>query len=450
MSKKITAEDGLKRCHEKAMARNGQLLSNEWVSSHFKLQWKCERNHIFFADYNHVVSGNTWCPKCIGRLSAEERLSQMRVISKNKGLELIEPVIWNGIYGRHLIKCLKHDYIYETDANNLINSDHGCYKCGREIVDSASTYTQEEAKNILESMGLKCGLNFKYSGSRRAPNDVYFRGRLVKKTFNNMRIAYKLTGLPVGFVQGSAQDSWLGFVCSLASDSFIPYYKFSKNSNQEFDGYDPILKKAYEFNGSFWHKNNKYDWKKAKFAKESNIQLKIIDELEFPESKLEQAKLVLEWMYPEKINAVIELLNTPDIEIQYQNWCDNQGLFDRKKAAQEIVKKDLLENGLPLHNSYRGRRLSRFISPKLKYFSQEIRELAIKLGHTEFNSKQRFINHSRALGIKPFKDQYGNVYQTASEAAVKIGVSNCLISKVLSGKSKHTRGYKLEFLSETA
>ncbi|HQO22763.1 MAG TPA: hypothetical protein PLM72_06775 [Spirochaetota bacterium] len=52
-----------------AKSKNGQLLSEEYVSAHKKLKFKCKEGHLWSASYANIRSGK-WCPKC-GRMIVE-------------------------------------------------------------------------------------------------------------------------------------------------------------------------------------------------------------------------------------------------------------------------------------------------------------------------------------------------------------------------------------------
>ncbi len=61
-SAKLTIED----MHALAQERNGKCLSNEYVNSLTKLQWQCEKGHIWNTTPGIVKEG-CWCPVCAGK-----------------------------------------------------------------------------------------------------------------------------------------------------------------------------------------------------------------------------------------------------------------------------------------------------------------------------------------------------------------------------------------------
>lgn len=51
-------------CDKVAISRNGQCISNQYVSNKSKLRWRCQQGHEWNASFNKIVSANQWCPQC--------------------------------------------------------------------------------------------------------------------------------------------------------------------------------------------------------------------------------------------------------------------------------------------------------------------------------------------------------------------------------------------------
>ena len=64
----------LEECQKFAISRGGECLSTEYINSEFHMQWKCEKNHTWFATFHKIKNQQTWCPTCSGneKLSLEE------------------------------------------------------------------------------------------------------------------------------------------------------------------------------------------------------------------------------------------------------------------------------------------------------------------------------------------------------------------------------------------
>ncbi len=79
--------------------------------------------------------------------------------------------------------------------------------------------------------------------------------------------------------------------------------------------------------------------------------------------------------------------------------------------------------------------------------SHETRQKMSKSASGRVCSIEARINGLKTKGkYRPFKDQFGNVYQTNMEAQRKTGISNVSIRNVLVGKYKNTKGYVFTYL----
>lgn len=54
----------LKKAHEYAKSKNGNCLSDVYLTARTKMKWVCKNNHIWEGSYDSVVNGNTWCKIC--------------------------------------------------------------------------------------------------------------------------------------------------------------------------------------------------------------------------------------------------------------------------------------------------------------------------------------------------------------------------------------------------
>lgn len=89
--RKYTIED----MREKASLRGGECLSDEYLNTHTKLQWKCGKGHIFYATPSKILKGR-WCRTCGNKKAAVNRRVSMEEISS--------------IASSHQGKCLTETY----------------------------------------------------------------------------------------------------------------------------------------------------------------------------------------------------------------------------------------------------------------------------------------------------------------------------------------------------
>ena len=62
------SKDGLEKSKNIAIERNGECISEEYISTTSKLKWRCHNGHVWDACYNDVNKGS-WCPICGGLVS---------------------------------------------------------------------------------------------------------------------------------------------------------------------------------------------------------------------------------------------------------------------------------------------------------------------------------------------------------------------------------------------
>jgi len=85
-NKKLTIEFA----KELAKQRGGLCLSNVYINSASKLNWKCKYGHLFQTSINRINSKNTWCPRCSFWSSEEICRIYFETIFKEK-FEKIRP-----------------------------------------------------------------------------------------------------------------------------------------------------------------------------------------------------------------------------------------------------------------------------------------------------------------------------------------------------------------------
>ncbi len=63
-SRPVKRRLGIEKMQEMAHAKGGECLSKTYINNRTKLNWKCNKGHIWSAIYDNVISKGTWCPKC--------------------------------------------------------------------------------------------------------------------------------------------------------------------------------------------------------------------------------------------------------------------------------------------------------------------------------------------------------------------------------------------------
>lgn len=135
---------------ELASQHNGKCLSEEYINSSSKLEWKCSKLHIWEATYNQVQS-NHWCPECGG--TKKLNIDTMRHVAKERGgiclsqtySNVSTPLTW---------KCSK-GHIWETPYHGVIDAGAWCPVC-RDTKNSIN-----DARELAQKHNGKC-LSTKY------------------------------------------------------------------------------------------------------------------------------------------------------------------------------------------------------------------------------------------------------------------------------------------------
>lgn len=112
-----------------AKSKNGECLSDNYINSNSKLKWQCSLNHKWEASYNQIQSGN-WCPDCFSNNRGKSKRLKIDVYknaAKNKGGECLSDII-NSCYDKLQWKC-NRNHIWFSRADAIKNTKQWCPQC---------------------------------------------------------------------------------------------------------------------------------------------------------------------------------------------------------------------------------------------------------------------------------------------------------------------------------
>ena len=66
------------KLHKHAILYGGCLLSDKWLNSCYKYEWKCSKGHVWRATWGNIQQGR-WCPRCKGERLWNTRRLNMRL-----------------------------------------------------------------------------------------------------------------------------------------------------------------------------------------------------------------------------------------------------------------------------------------------------------------------------------------------------------------------------------
>jgi thiol-disulfide isomerase/thioredoxin len=98
----------IKDLNEWAKQKEGECLSDKYIDSAYKYQWKCKLGHTWFANWNNVRNKNQWCNECASLKMSQDRLGftieDLQNFAKNKGGECLSTE-YVGIKTKYTWKC---------------------------------------------------------------------------------------------------------------------------------------------------------------------------------------------------------------------------------------------------------------------------------------------------------------------------------------------------------
>lgn len=137
-------KNGLEMAKKYAISKGGECLSDEYIKSSEKLEWKCNNGHTWSATYGSVVTSDRWCPKCVGHFSKEEFLEMARQHALSKGGECLSNEYVN-VYQKLKWKCQNTNHkSWESNYRQVVQRGSWCPEC------SVYYYKEYKIKDLLE------------------------------------------------------------------------------------------------------------------------------------------------------------------------------------------------------------------------------------------------------------------------------------------------------------
>ena len=124
----------LKTMMDIARNRGGECLSNEYVNSKTKLQWRCAKGHEWAATPFTIKNGDSWCPYCARK--AKLTIEEMRQIAILRGGECLSESYVNGSTKLQWRCRSGHEWLAAPD--NVKNGESWCPICAQRTKSSRS------------------------------------------------------------------------------------------------------------------------------------------------------------------------------------------------------------------------------------------------------------------------------------------------------------------------
>ena len=131
---------------EIAKERGGECLSDQYINTHTKLRWKCDKGHIWENSPSNIKRGQ-WCPYCSGRYNLS--LEKMKDIAKERGGECLSNQYINS--DTKLKWRCSEGHIWEATPSNILNRKSWCPFCS-----GTMKLNIEQMKDIARERGGEC------------------------------------------------------------------------------------------------------------------------------------------------------------------------------------------------------------------------------------------------------------------------------------------------------
>ena len=265
-----------------------KLLSKEYKGVHEKLELECPKGHKFKMTICHFKKGQR-CSTCAGN----KKLTYEHVKGKieKEGYKLLSEEYKNA-HIKLKLECLEgHNFLMKW---NDLQQGHGCPKCyGNKKLEYK--YVKEE----IEKEGYKL-LSKEYKNNYTKLKLECSEGHIYKMSFSCFKQGQRC---PTCFYKNGSskgEKEVLEYIQSLTTDTIIPNDRsqiINPKTGQylELDIYLPNLRKAIEYNGTYWHSDDEVIYKdeqKVLQCKELGIDLLVINEEEWINNKDEQNKKI--------------------------------------------------------------------------------------------------------------------------------------------------------------
>lgn len=147
MAKKRTIED----MQAIAKKRGGRCLSKKYVNNKTKLEWQCEKGHVWKATPDSI-SRISWCPVCSKAEAGKRRrqtIEEMQELAKSKGFECLSSE-YKSAKENLKWRCAK-GHVWLATPDRAKNKDQWCKICAKE---------ERKLKAMIKRKCEQCGNTF--------------------------------------------------------------------------------------------------------------------------------------------------------------------------------------------------------------------------------------------------------------------------------------------------
>lgn len=255
---------------KKYVEDNGyKLLNSVYIDSRSKLKLQCSENHIFNIKYGDFQQGHR-CPECAG--NKKLTIEKVKEYIENFGYKLQSGKYKNASTKLEL-KC-PEGHIFEMRYGNFYTGQR-CPKCF-----GTPKKTLDKIEEYIESFEYKL-LSNEYIANKSKLRLQCIKGHQFLMRYNDFQqgqrcpLCKNINGgsKPEKVITEHVKSIYSGSILENDRNQIKNYWT---GKNLELDIWLPEMKKAIEYNGEYWHNNDKVKWydemkKKQCFKKGINI-----------------------------------------------------------------------------------------------------------------------------------------------------------------------------------
>lgn len=122
-------KSGIEECRQFAINKNGRCLAIDYNNSDEKIEWECEYKHTWLASYSNIKHGGYWCPACAKN---KKHTIEDCVKAANEKDGYCLSTIYENVHSKIIWKC-KNEHIWAASFSSIYSNDTWCPTCIKQI-----------------------------------------------------------------------------------------------------------------------------------------------------------------------------------------------------------------------------------------------------------------------------------------------------------------------------
>ena len=292
-NKKLTHEDVRKYFKD----RNYLYLSTTYTNNNTKELVQCTSGHQYEVKFNDFKNGSR-CPICAG--NKKHTYKFVKKYFKNEGYLYLSTKYAN-IHTKELVQC-PEGHQYKVSFANFKNGS-GCPVCSIKIRSEKRKHTIEYVKKCYENEDYKY-LSTTYTNNKTKELVQCPEGHQYEVSFRDFKNSGSRCPICWANATSSKAEIEIQELVKTLTDNVIcndrsQIVNTNTGNNLELDIYLPDLKKAIEYNGTFWHSSKEAkikDKMKVDQCKNLGIDLLVINEADYINNKEGVKNKIKQWL----------------------------------------------------------------------------------------------------------------------------------------------------------